>query len=128
MKFVKRDIAKEKPDDSKILQILLFNAEKNWAFASESKFSATRKASQKSRARFYAIKKLVKAVQWAKKLHDVCNEKTDNLTQLEAQAYELFLEGSLEFERQRWSLAQNKLIACREIIPVRVLLPRIWRR
>lgn len=34
MKFIKRDVVKEKPDDSKILQILLFNAEKNWAFAS----------------------------------------------------------------------------------------------
>jgi len=91
MKFIRKDILKEKPDDSKILQVLLFNAEKNWAFANETKFSANRKASQKSRARFYSIKKLAKAVEWAKKLETVCKEKSDHVTQLEAQAYVLFL-------------------------------------
>jgi signal recognition particle subunit SRP68 len=97
MKFVKKDIAKERPDDNKILQVLLFNAEKNWAYANETKYSITRKASQKSRARFFSIKKLKKAVEWASRLHAVCKEKTDNATQLEAQAYTLFLEGTLEF-------------------------------
>jgi hypothetical protein len=71
-KFTKKDVLKEKPNDLKILQVLLFNSEKNWAFANETKFSQTRKASQKSRARFFAIKKLRKALIWAKKLNEVC--------------------------------------------------------
>lgn len=64
-KFIRRNIVKEKPNDSKILQIVLFNAEKNWASANETKFSQTRKPSQKSRARFCSIKKLKKALLWA---------------------------------------------------------------
>ena len=40
---------------------------------------------------------------------------------MEAEAYVLFMEGSLEFERQRWSQAQSKLIACREIMPVKLI-------
>jgi signal recognition particle subunit SRP68 len=32
-KFVRKDYVKEKPNDSKTLQLLLFNAEKNWASA-----------------------------------------------------------------------------------------------
>lgn len=117
-KFVRRDILKEKPQDPKVLQFLLFQAEKNWALANETKFSAMRKASQKSRARFYSIKKLSKALEWARRLHSVCKEKTDHVSQLEAQAYELFLDGSLQFERQKWAEAQSKLIDCREIMPV----------
>lgn len=115
-KFIRKDLVKEKPNDSKTLQILLFNAEKNWAFANETKFSQTRKPSQKSRARFFSIKKLKKALEWTGQLRKVCAEKTENITQLEAHAYELFLEGSLEFEKEKWANAQSKLIACREIM------------
>jgi signal recognition particle subunit SRP68 len=118
MKFIKKDITKEYAHDSKILQVLLFNAEKNWALANETKFSTARKPSQKSRARFFSIKKYAKALEWAKKLHGICQDRTDSLTQLEAHAYQLFLEGSMQFERQNWTLAQGKLIACREIMSV----------
>jgi len=40
--------------------------------ANETKFSTTRKPSQKSRARFFSIKKYIKALEWAKKLHGIC--------------------------------------------------------
>lgn len=81
-KFVRRDYLKERPNDSKTLQLLLFNAEKNWAAANETKFSQLRKPSQKSRARFFAIKKLRKALGWTRQLRQLCLEKTENVTQL----------------------------------------------
>lgn len=94
-KFIRKDVLKEKSHDPKVLQFLLFQAEKNWALANETKFSTMRKPSQKSRGRFYSIKKLTKALQWAQKLHSMCRERTDHVSQLEAQAYELFLDGTL---------------------------------
>lgn len=72
-KFLRKDYLKERPNDSKTLQLLLFNAEKNWAAANETKFSQQRKASQKSRARFVSIKKLRKALGWTKQLRQLCN-------------------------------------------------------
>jgi signal recognition particle subunit SRP68 len=117
-KFVKRDYLKERPTESKTLQVLLFNAEKNWAAANETKFSQQRKASQKSRARFVSVKKLRRALCWARQLRVICGERTDQLTQLEAQAYELWLEGTAALEEGKWAVAQGKLIACREIMSV----------
>lgn len=117
-KFVKRDYLKERPQDSKTLQLLLFNAEKNWAAANENKFSQQRKTSQKSRARFVSVKKLRRALWWTRQLRVICGERTDQLTQLEAQAYELWLEGTVALEEGRWAVAQGKLIACREIMSV----------
>lgn len=117
-KFIRKDYVKERPSDSKTLQLLLFNAEKNWAAANETKFSQLRKPSQKSRARFFSIKKLKKALGWAHQLRQFCADKTENITQLEVHAYELFVEGLLAFEQQSWAVAQSKLIACREIMSV----------
>lgn len=119
-KFVRRDYLRERPEDSKTLQLLLFSAEKNWAAANETKFSQQRKPSQKSRARFFAVKKLRKAVGWAQQLRELCGARTEQVTQLEAHAYELFLEGAVAFERQAWAEAQGRLIACREIMAVLV--------
>ncbi len=61
-KFIKKDIMKEKSNDIKTLQVALYNCEKYWAEANETKYSITRKQSQKSRSRFFAIKKLKKAI------------------------------------------------------------------
>jgi outer membrane protein assembly factor BamD (BamD/ComL family) len=61
---------------------------------------------------------LSKALQWAKKLKEMCLTKTENITKQEAHAYELYLEGLCEFEKQHWAEAQGKLIACREIMAV----------
>jgi signal recognition particle subunit SRP68 len=71
-KFIRKDFVKEKPNESKTLQLLLFNAEKNWAFANETKFSQIRKPSQKSRARFFSAKKLKKALDWTRQLRKLC--------------------------------------------------------
>jgi len=67
-KFIHKDLLREKPNDARTLQLLLFNADKNWSIANETKFSQARKQSQKSRARFVSIKKLTRAVNWASKL------------------------------------------------------------
>ena len=75
-KFIRKDVVKEKPNDSKTLQLILFNAEKNWAFANETKLSQSRKASQKARARFYSINKLKRALFWARELKKICANKT----------------------------------------------------
>lgn len=81
-KFIHKNYIKERPTDAKTLQLLLFNAERNWAAANETKFSQQRKASQKSRARFVSVKKLKKALGWAKQLRQFCADRTENVTQL----------------------------------------------
>jgi signal recognition particle subunit SRP68 len=68
-KHIKKDIASEKGNDKKILQILLFFAEKFWAYGNECKITSTLKKHQNSRARFLAIKKLKRAYQWSVKLY-----------------------------------------------------------
>lgn len=62
------------------------------------------------------IKKFKRAVQWSQKLLKICKEKTDHVTSSEAESYSYYLQGFLHLEQQQWKEAQNKLIACREII------------
>ena len=79
-KYLPKDVIKERPNDARTLQVLLFNAEKNWALSNETKFSQARKASQKSRARFVSIKKLKRAIEWASKLRELCKDRSDGIT------------------------------------------------
>lgn len=53
-----------------MLQVLLFNAEKNWAHANEVKSTdnAKLKKTRGSRAKYTIINKLKRSVVWAKKL------------------------------------------------------------
>ena len=67
---------KDKHNDQRLLQTVLFHAEKYWAWANEAKFSQSHKPSQKSRIRFFSAKKLRKAWLWSKKLKQICHEKT----------------------------------------------------
>ena len=79
-KYLPKDVIKERPNDARTLQVLLFNAEKNWALSNETKFSQARRASQKSRARFVSIKKLKRAIEWANKLRELCKGRSDGIT------------------------------------------------
>jgi hypothetical protein len=38
------------------------------------------------------------------------------------------LEGCIQFERQNWALAQGKLIACREIMAVKLNIVRMLQK
>jgi hypothetical protein len=64
-KFLRKDIVRDNPYDKRIMEVALFNSEKYWAEANETKYSPTRNAAHKSRARFVSIKKLKKAIAWS---------------------------------------------------------------
>lgn len=117
-KFTKKVIEDERPDDSRVLQVLLFNAEKNWAHANQvkSEQSAKLKKTKGSRAKFTIINKLKRAAQWAKRLENMCHRTSEKRSALEAEAYREYLEGLCLFETEKWADASKSFIKCREIL------------
>lgn len=117
-KFSKKIIEKERAEDSRVLQVLLFNAEKNWAHANQVKTeqNAKLKKTKGSRAKFTIINKLKRAAQWAKRLEEVCHRVSEKKSALEAEAYREYLEGLCLFETEKWSEASKSFIKCREIL------------
>ena len=98
-KFVNRKVEQERTEDPRSLQVLLFNAEKNWAHANEVKdMSKNRKISKGNKNRQTILKKFKKALSWAQRLEEVCVAHADKKATFEAETYRLFLEGMVSFE------------------------------
>ena len=66
-KFKKKDITSVCSNDPKMLQVLLFNAERNWAHGMEIKQKMVEK--QNNRAKHHIRRKFRRAVNWAAQLH-----------------------------------------------------------
>ena len=64
-----------------MLQILLFNAERAWAYAMQLKQDAT-DHSDEARKINHALRRLTKAAQWANVLKKLSQEVADDVTQL----------------------------------------------
>ena len=56
------------------------------------------------------IRRLSKAAHSAEELSDLASQRGDARTALEAQAYSLYMTGTLAFERQCWEAALAKLL------------------
>lgn len=56
------------------------------------------------------MRRLSKAAHSAEELSDLASQRGDARTALEAQAYALYMAGTLAFERQRWEAALAKLL------------------
>lgn len=98
--------------DPRVLEILLFDAERAWAYAMELKSSA----SQEPRKKHHSIKRLIRASQIAQKLtrlvHDVVQGREGAnpkqvYTILSIEAYEKVMTGYVHLERQHWSEAMT---------------------
>ncbi|KAL5018150.1 hypothetical protein ScPMuIL_003872 [Solemya velum] len=88
--------------DVRFLHLLLFNAERAWAYSMQLKLEAN----TEPRKRFHMVSRLRKAVQFADDLFSLCeNEKCDARTKLECQAYNAWMKGGLEFELEKWKSA-----------------------
>lgn len=82
--FVKKDIAVDKQNDKRVLQVAIFSCERYWAYANQCKFNQSIKQSNKLRAKFMAVKKFRKAHIWSQKLVNICQGRTDHITVSEA--------------------------------------------
>ena len=116
-KFTSKDVVAECPNDHKTLMVLLFQAEKNWAYAMhlKSQANAEVKKSKSTRCKFHLRNKLKRALQWSRRLQVLCEERTEKRTALEAEAYATHLEGMWHFEKEQWVNAQESYLRCRSI-------------
>ncbi len=86
------------------LQLLLFQAERAWAYAQELRAAGARAA---RRAR--ASARLRRAAKWADALRALCAARGDARTQLEAEAYAAWMRGQVALEAGAWADAQVAL-------------------
>lgn len=95
-------------DALRLLYIPLMGAERCWAYAMQLK----QESSTEPRKKFHMARKFRKAVFWAVKLRDLCNEensKCDARTKLETCAYADYLQGLFYFETDQWQKASDLL-------------------
>jgi hypothetical protein len=65
-----------------MLQVLLFNSERNWAHAMEIKQKAQLDKDRNSRRKFFITKKFRKAEKWAQKLKEQTIDRTEKVNTL----------------------------------------------
>lgn len=76
-KFVKKPISLDtvrEIKDSRVLYVLLYNAERNWAYAQSLKQEFSNTGSKNNRLLQHVKRKLAKAQQWAKTLEQICQK------------------------------------------------------
>jgi signal recognition particle subunit SRP68 len=96
------------------VEMLVMESERAWAGAMESK-EAEESQERGGRAKFHSLRRLRKAVQWAKQLATLCEECADPRTQLEAQAYLAWMSGNESFERENWQQVLAPLMQAKTI-------------
>ena len=92
---------KNRKDPLRYLLIILMAAERCWAHAMALK----QEANTEHRKKFHLLRKLDKAVLYARVLHGLCAGRLsicDAKTKLESEAYLYFMRGMFLFERQKW--------------------------
>jgi len=84
VKFSAKRIEVERARDPRVLQALLFSAEKNWAYANEMKSmdNAKLKKTKRSRVKYTVINKLKRSVFWALKLEQLCHQTSEKKSAL----------------------------------------------
>eukprot|EP00933_Yihiella_yeosuensis_P037190 TRINITY_DN31067_c0_g2_i1.p1 TRINITY_DN31067_c0_g2~~TRINITY_DN31067_c0_g2_i1.p1 ORF type:complete len:606 (+),score=173.56 TRINITY_DN31067_c0_g2_i1:59-1876(+) len=102
-------------DDWRWLLIPLVLAERSWSYGVQLKSDNANAATFSCRWRHHSIQRLSKAVSWGKKLEAVCKVHCDARSQLEAEAYVAFLEGTYLLEKELWTEALTKLQRCRKL-------------
>ncbi|KAL2911892.1 signal recognition particle subunit srp68 [Polyrhizophydium stewartii] len=112
-RFEKRPIVESiVSKDSRALQVLLFEAERSWAYAMQLKADSQ----FEPRKKHHLVKRLVRAADAAKQLEQLCQgEDVDSRTSLDTQAYAARLAAFVHFERQQWQAALDLFASSRAI-------------
>ncbi|KAI8909475.1 hypothetical protein DFJ77DRAFT_124444 [Powellomyces hirtus] len=110
-KFEKKEVTSESASSEKHLQILLFMAERNWAYSMELR----QEVRDEPRKRPHLVKRLKRAVQTAQQLQKVCNVCGDARTMFDVKAYTAQMTGYLLFEQQKWEAAWDQMAVARTI-------------
>eukprot|EP01029_Cantina_marsupialis_P029607 TRINITY_DN781900_c0_g1_i1.p1 TRINITY_DN781900_c0_g1~~TRINITY_DN781900_c0_g1_i1.p1 ORF type:complete len:373 (+),score=104.88 TRINITY_DN781900_c0_g1_i1:56-1174(+) len=100
--FVAKELTIESVTNDGFLHLALFQTERAWANAMELKALAMEDDQHGPSKLHHAIRKLSKAVKFAKKLTEICTERCNERTVVEALAYENFMSASLAMEKERW--------------------------
>eukprot|EP00397_Hematodinium_sp_SG-2012_P041294 GEMP01045440.1.p1 GENE.GEMP01045440.1~~GEMP01045440.1.p1 ORF type:complete len:539 (+),score=127.33 GEMP01045440.1:30-1619(+) len=93
----------------KLLEILLVNAERCWAFAMQLKADSAAAPQPNARWRQHLIGRLTKARQWAAQLQQVSEVHCDVRTQQEAKAYSVYMDAIWRLEREEYAEALDAL-------------------
>lgn len=101
--------------DTRFLLIPLVMAERAWSFGMQLKADNAAAQTLNPRWRHHAIQRFAKATQHARMLENVCKIHCDQRTQLEAEAYTAFLEGTLLLEKEKWDEALQLLTRCKRL-------------
>uniref|UniRef100_A0A914CJ56 Signal recognition particle subunit SRP68 n=1 Tax=Acrobeloides nanus TaxID=290746 RepID=A0A914CJ56_9BILA len=104
-KFTLRPVNSETVDTERHLEILIFDTERNWAYAMQLKYEAGEDAL--SRKKFHMRQKLRKAIKHSNLLETLSKQslRTDMTTKLEAQAYNAFIKAAFCLEMKEWPSA-----------------------
>ncbi|KAK2718222.1 signal recognition particle subunit SRP68-like [Artemia franciscana] len=105
--FKKKDITAEMLKDERYLHLVLVDAERAWAYATDLK----EESKNEPRKGHHVIKRLGKAVERSEHLEELCQSSSvDARSKLESQAYVNWLRGMYYFEREKFREAQEFLI------------------
>lgn len=99
-------------------QLLLFEAERAWAFSQDLRNQAFENDSDPA-LRKRGISRLRRAVQWSQqlvKLVNALNSRFDVYSRAEAAAYSIILEGTAAFDRSQWDKVLVHLSVARKLL------------
>lgn len=104
-KFIRRIINVETLTNSRILEIILFETERNWAYSMYLTMEFG--DGLHSRKRFHMRRKLRRTAKWSLNLEKLVKESElfDVSTKLEVQAYNAYMAGRLKVELKKWKSA-----------------------
>mmetsp|Transcript_21376 Transcript_21376/g.24842 ORF Transcript_21376/g.24842 Transcript_21376/m.24842 type:complete len:635 (-) Transcript_21376:177-2081(-) len=107
-KFLKKPISLETVQeikDPRILHVVLYNAERNWAYAQSLKQEFSNTGSKNTRLLQHVKRKLLKAQHWSKLLEKIAQQHAEKKSALEAVAYAEYMNGCYQFEIENWKVA-----------------------
>eukprot|EP01138_Halocafeteria_seosinensis_P007273 gb/GECG01007436.1/.p1 GENE.gb/GECG01007436.1/~~gb/GECG01007436.1/.p1 ORF type:complete len:193 (+),score=23.68 gb/GECG01007436.1/:1-579(+) len=108
--FVPKPITKDIVSDKRHLELLLFNAERAWAYALQLK-NDNGQEGMPPRAHHHMMKRLRKAFSWAETLRSIAHETATPETILEAEGYVSYLYGVIAIEEEAWVDAAGSFAA-----------------
>jgi|EP00927_Polykrikos_kofoidii_P057984 signal recognition particle subunit SRP68 len=102
--------------DPRFLEVLLVQAERAWSYGMQLKSDNATASVFRNCWRRHSIRRFGKAKDHARKLQEVCKVHGDQRTQLEADAYFMFMEGTWLMEKEEWKEALRKLVPCHRAV------------
>jgi signal recognition particle subunit SRP68 len=112
--YQKANIEKVAPNDTRTLEVLLFNAEASWAYAMDLKQSLAQNNAAE-RIKFHIRKKFKRAQKWSALLEQLTQDRTEKRSAKETRAYAAFMAALAFHECNRFELALRRYIDSRDL-------------